>query len=244
MKYLWTLLLILLVACTSVKADPTPTVTRPPEEWAIVWQADKSLEPVAAKDTYKRLSWFLLQRVSASASPRLNRAKVQSYMLEHLRRLYAPYNISFVIPDPKKRKKYARICWVQDFTKMKTPFGLLFGMADGIDTGNKIHKHSIYAYAGAVMQHLREEREYIDERVLGTDLGTLIAHEIGHTLGLRHKRIEMESDLVLVMTQGAAKYQARYRRYVRWSYNTHIVLYKLLGKKKPRPLRPKPKRAG
>ena len=219
MKRLFLILAMLLFACTSIPveaADPAPPIKRQTEVWGIVWQADTA-----------------------------NKREYLMYAKAQLRALFRGYKIRFEIPNPLAPERYARIIWVRNWINAPVPLGsYIFGIADGIDKGNKIHQHKVLVSLGAILRNLKENKEQPKPLTVGVDLGTLIAHEVGHTLGLRHKRIEVRADLSCIMTQGAHAFSPSYRYSQKWSFNNQILLSHLLGKKTPRLSKPVPAKTG
>jgi hypothetical protein len=220
---------LLVAGCAgSLRAEePAAAPALPSEQWVVVFtpEAAEALKARPATEHYP-------------AVPRLDGRAVREHAMAQLAHLYRRYRIEFrpfaVAPGTKialpQTGRYAVVAGAHP--RMK---GLL-GMADGIDPLNRKHKHVVLNFLDTLVDAMRSDPArrgkkplLITSEQVGVALGTLIAHEIGHTLGCRHNAVETREDLSTLMAQGIDKYGLQYLRHVRIHYQNAVYLDSVLG---------------
>ncbi len=243
-------LLLALAACASAPLAPepapvasTPTRLIPIEEWHVVLspvmmrgilaaRPEKTITLPQPEVVAPGVPILRGKPAKLAAVPALDPFKVQVYVIKELRRLFGDLPVKVFIherlPPEHARKRLVLV----GGTWAKRP-GVL-GIADGIDPLNRTHEHILRIFLGSLIETMREDPDrngavVPTAREVGTALGCLIAHEMGHSMGLRHHVMEAQTDLETVMVQGVDKYARRYLGKTRWHYVHKIYLYCVLN---------------
>lgn len=230
MRYL--VLLLALAGCASIPTEPAPTSGLGYETWTVEFTSEvaKALLPRPAKVVTGFGPDLFPISIMIPAVPQLDAAIIRTTALRQLRHLYRRYRIEF--RDGTGGPRVAKVVDRHADPKMAG----LIGMADGIDPMNRKHEHIVRNYLGTLIEVMRFDPVRLENPAflvnsedVGVALGTLLAHEIAHTLGCRHHPVESEEDLSTVLAQGADKYGLKYMRGVRFHYETQVYLDRVLG---------------
>ena len=237
---------ILSLGCAaSLAQDPAPaTRLIPVEEWHVVLnptmmrgilaaRPEKTVRVPVPVEHSPGVQVLRIESVKLAAVPALDPFKVQVYVVKELRRLWGDLPVKVFIHErlPANHEKL-RLVLVGDAWPKQS--GIL-GIADRIDPLNRRHAHILRIFLGTLIEVMREDPDRKGKttptgREVGTALGCLIAHEMGHSMGLRHHVMESMEDLETVMVQGVDKYARRYLGKTRWHYVAKVYLYCVLNR--------------
>lgn len=227
------LVIALALGCATPLAHaPEEALPRRAEMWTLVWspEAEKALE--ARPEQEKQISVGMLVRVyKLPAMPALDGEVVRARALAKVAALFGPYNFS--------AKWGERGTGNHALVGGDAPKERWLGNAGRIDHRNKHGDDTVGTWLASLIEKMRFDPargEKFDllptSEQVGDALGVLIAHEIGHGLGLRHPAVEQEKDLAHVMVQGIDKYSLRYLYFVRWCEVHKVYLEAILGKRR------------
>ena len=240
----------LIIGCAAApRITPPSSHERPAERWVIVMSPEVAkvvlAERPATQDIVPPRPGQPMVLATQARVPAIRRADLIEAAARALLKLYGDLPIEFAFasaapsyldrPDTFKWN----VCEIRDADKD----GRLFGMAEGIDYFNLQHMNKVAVYMGTMVKYMRRDASRLiknprtgsvilaapstDE--IGKSLGGLIAHEVGHALGLRHNPREQEEDKMKIMTQGVAKYGQKDAK-TNWMARNRLYLWAVLNK--------------
>lgn len=239
--------LLLVASCASAPARSDAHAAPVAEVWHVVTGGKHVGPALAARPRRTDIRFMYMPggvleiKQEYAAVPALSGVAIEVAALREIKRLFKhlPVRVEFVNALPRHAK---RVILLENRSKTR---GLL-GRADSIDAWNRKDTHAVLAYLGELVEAMRLDlarknkkrpalpAEAPTSSQVGTALGTLIAHEIGHTLGLRHNPVEQRADLPKVMAQGGDKYGLTYLGKAHWAFRDRVYLWAVLtGQKVP-----------